>query len=135
MTYHPQDMDQVQEFGEVVPEDWYHVRVKNVKEDLSKTSNEPTAYLQLVVQDEPFTGRMVLDTFSLQDQALAKAKAYYKATGLGTYPDKPGHDPELLIGGECYVKVQHQKSPSDATVRANIPPWGIKSLADGRPSR
>ena len=130
MTLHTEDMNKVADWGELLPEDWYHVRVASVKENLSKESNEPVAVLQLVCQEEPFTGKTIIDTFSLQPHALAKAKAYYKATGQGILPN--GHDPELLKDGECWVKLMHKMYKTEK--RGEIPPYGIKSLFDGKPT-
>jgi hypothetical protein len=123
-------MDAVQKWGEALPEDWYHIRVAKVTEAPSKESGEPCAFMQLLVQEEPLVGASILDHCSLQPQALAKLKAYYIAIGKGILPN--GHDPELLTDGECYVKVLHKQYKGET--RMEIPPYGIRSLAEGKPA-
>ncbi len=130
MSYHPDDMNKVQEWGELLPEDWYHIRIGKVEEGESKESSEPTVYLILIGQEEPYVGAHIPDNCSLQPHALAKLKAYYKATGKGMLPTG-GHDPEQLKDGECWVRLTHQVYKG--VTRGSVPPWGIKSLADGKP--
>ena len=134
MSFHPDNMDNVADFGELLPEDWYHVRVKKVVEQPSKESGELCAYLTLSVQEEPFIGRAIPVTCSLQAHALGSLKAFYKATGKGYTPGQSGHDPELLVDGECYVKVTHGTSKNSGEKRMQVPAWGIKSIMEGKPA-
>jgi hypothetical protein len=87
--------------------------------------------LQLSVQEEPYVGTLVFDEPSLQAHALAKLKAYYKSTGKGIAEDG-SDDPEELLDGECYVKIEHEVYNNQ--VRMKVPPYGIKPLADGKPT-
>lgn len=130
MSLYNDDMNKVADWGELLPEDWYHVRIAKVTEAVSKESNQPVVNLQLVCQEEPFTGKTIPDICSLQPHALAKLKAYYKATGQGIMDN--GHDPELLMNAECWVKLMHKVYKSER--RGEIPPYGIKSLLEGRPT-
>lgn len=127
MALHTEDMSKVPAPDDLVPEGWYHVRVKSVKEELSKSNGEPTVYLQLAIQDESQLGRQILDSCSLQSHALFKLKGYYKAVGY--VPGPEGHDPDMLLDRECYVYAQHQVYQGNN--RVNIPPYSIRSVQDG----
>jgi len=133
------NMNDVQDWGELVPEQWYHVRVAKVKDTmldaannevpmLSKESNEPICQLNLAIQDEPFVGRVIVDTPSLQPHALSKMKRYYSKAGVGILPDG-GHDPQLLLDAELYVKVTHEVFKGDK--RSKITPFNIRGMMEG----
>lgn len=130
MTYHPDNMEKVADWGEALPEDWYHVRISKIKEADSKESHEPTVYMSLVCQEEPQVGRVIPDNCSLQSHALAKLKRYYICAGKGIKPEG-GHDPELLNDCEVWVKVIHTTNKGE--MKMSIPPYGIRSLQEGRP--
>jgi hypothetical protein len=135
MSFHSDNMADVREWGDLLPEDWYHVRISKIIEKLSVESQEPTVYLTLVCQEEPMVGQVIPDNCSLQPHALAKLKAYYSSTGKGLLPN--GHDPELLKDGECWVKLVHvmgKTKSGTAEKRGSIPPYGIKPFpGDGKP--
>lgn len=132
MAFHPDNINDVEDFGALLPEEWFHIRVSKVMEKESKESGEPTVYLNLKVQSEPHVGRVIPDTCSLQKHALGKLKAYYKA--CDKLPDGPGHDPETLMDCECYVKVTHTVNKATGDKRMSISPFHIKPLTDGMPS-
>lgn len=131
MALHAENMNQVQDWGESVPPDtWYHVRISKVEEKESTTGN-PKVQLVLKVQDEPFVGRTIPDSPSLQAHALMKIKAYY--TACEYFPGPEGHDPEMLLDRECFVKPTEQMLQGEK--RLDIKPHHIKSLRDGRPQK
>jgi hypothetical protein len=135
MSVQQHDMSKVQKWGDVPPEGWYRVRVEKVQDQakdgsgplLSKESNEPIVMIYLRAQNEPFVGTLIMDMPSLQPHALAKLKAYYEA--INYIPGPEGHDPERLIGGELFVKVEHDTWQGEK--RAKVAPYNIKSLQDG----
>ena len=134
MTIQQGDMSKVAKWGDVPPEGWYRVRVEKVVDQdkgggplLSKESSEPICMLYLRAQNEPHVGRLIMDIPSLQPHALAKLKAYYEAVNY--IPGPEGHDPEKLVGGELFVKVD--KDIYQGEPRAKIAPYNIKSLNEG----
>ena len=130
MTIHTDNMEKVQDWGENPPADtWYHVRISKVEEVLSKMSGEPTVNLSLKILDEPYVGRVIFDTASLQPHALFKLKAYYGACEY--FPSAEGHDPEQLLDRECYVKPLGKIYQGEA--RLDIKPFNIKPVRGGRP--
>lgn len=129
MAHHQDDMSQVPDAGEAVPEGWYHVRISKVEEKSSENSGQPTVFLNLKVQNEGAAmGRVIQDNASLQAHALFKLKAYYTAVGYKPAPGQ-GHDPDHLLDGECWVYVEHKVY--DGQTRTNILPYMIKSLQEG----
>jgi hypothetical protein len=137
MTREMRNINEVAEWGKALPKAWYHVRIKQVKdraEDgsplLSKESSQPMATAHLLVQEEPHVGALIVDNISLQPQALAKLKAYYKATGKGIFEDG-SDDPEALVDGECFVFIETENYKG--TERMKIAPYGIKPLSEGKP--
>jgi len=130
MTRQNRNIANVEDWGEVLPEGWYHVRITKVEERTSESSGEPVAMISMKVQEEPFTGRLINDFASLQAHALAKLKSYYKATGQGIFEDG-SDDPEALVDGECYVNVSHDMYKNQKRLR--IAPWGVKSILEGKP--
>jgi len=137
MTRADRGIQDAREWGEVLPEAWYHVRIKSAKDNengeqiVSKSSGNPICQLQLICQEEPFVGQMIFDEPSLQPHALAKLKRYYTCTGQGMFEDGTD-DPEALKDGECYVKVEHETY--EGTVRMKISPNGIRPLSEGKPA-
>jgi hypothetical protein len=128
MPQFTQDMSKVAAWGDVVPEGWYHVRIeKGELKDSANTPGEQVWWLTLKVQNEPHVGRIMTDFCSLQPQALAKLKAYYKSIGYDPGPE--GHDPDKLNGSECYVLIQHDLYQGQT--RSKIVPWGIRSMTEG----
>src|ERR1700756_4218044 len=124
MAMHTEDMSQVAAPSDRVDEGWYHVRVSQVEETVSKTNNEPVVKVLLKIQnDGPMLGRVVPDTISLQPHALFKLKGYYKAINYN--PGREGHDPARLLDSELYVYVQHGMYNGNPTI--NIPPYSIRS--------
>ena len=124
----PQDMSKVQDWGEVLPEGSYHVRIEKVEIKASENSpGEQVVWITNKIQQEPLVGRVITDFASLQPQALAKLKAYYKAVGYNPGPE--GHDPDKLIGGELYILLQHDIYQGQQ--RGKVVPWGIKSMQEG----
>jgi hypothetical protein len=137
MTREHRNINDVREWGEALPKGWYHVRIKAVKDRdengnpiLSKESQQPKVLIQNAVQEEPYVGTIIFDEPSLQPHALAKLKAYYKATGKGVFEDG-SDDPEALIDAECFVLVEHEVYQGQT--RMKIPPYGIKPISDGKP--
>jgi len=130
-----QDMTKVEKWGDVPNEGWYRVRVDKVVDQakdgsgplLSKESSEPICMIYMKVQNEPHVGRLIMDLPSLQPHALSKLKAYYDAVGY--IPGPEGHDPERLVGGELFVKVEHDLYKGEK--RAKVAPYNIKSLTEG----
>jgi hypothetical protein len=130
MALHTDNMEKVQDWGENPPPDiWYHVRIVKAEEGLSKESNEPVVNLHLKIQDEPYIGRVMFDSVSLQKHALFKLKAYYGACEY--YPAETGHDPDQLLDRECYVKPLGKMHKGES--RLDIKPFNIKPLRGGRP--
>lgn len=124
-----QTFDNIPDFGELLPEGFYHVRVDKVEDGLSKESNNPQTKLWLKVQNEPFVGRVLADFASHQTDALFKLKAYFKACGLmDQIKQQGGWDSEWLVGKELIVQVVHDVYKGDT--RSKIPPFGIKPLSD-----
>ena len=128
MTMIAQDMTKVPAAGDNVPEGWYAVRVKHV-EHIPAEKNRVN--LQLAIQDEGFTGRVIFDNpQSDVPMGASKVKAYYAAVGY--VPGPEGHDPEKLLDGEFYVYVVHNTN-GDKTY-ANVAPWSIRSMQQGKGS-
>jgi hypothetical protein len=128
MALHTQDMSTVPVWGENVPEGWYHGRIEKVEEKASQnTPGEMVVWITLKVQNEPHVGRVITDFASLQPQALAKLKAYYKAVNYNPGPE--GHDPDKLVGGEVYVCITEDMYQGQK--RSKVAPWGIKSMQEG----
>lgn len=128
------DMTKVEAWGDSVPEGWYKVRVDKVKctdesgaQLLSKESGEPLVHIFLKAQNEPHVGRVIWQSASLQPHALAALKAFYTAVGYAPGPE--GHDPERLVGGELFVKVELETY--QGTKRPKIAPYNIRSLQEG----
>ena len=133
MALHRENMQDVPDWGEVLPEGWYHVRVtKGEERDSDNTPGARVFAMNMTVQEEPFVGRVIFDPVSLQSHALAKLKAYYKAAGYTPGPE--GHDPEWLVENhaEFYVQVTHDVYQGQT--RMKVAPWGIRSLRDGKPA-
>lgn len=129
MAQHMEDMSQVPDPGEVVPEGWYHVRIAKVEEATSDNSGSPMVKLNLKIQTEgPAMGRVIADNCSLQPHALFKLKGYYNAVGYKPAPGQ-GHDPDHLLDGECFVYVAHKVY--EGQTRTDIAPYMIKSLQEG----
>ncbi len=128
--HHPEDMSTVADWGELLPEEWFHVRFNKITEKDSSESKEPTAYFTLIIQNEPFVGRTIPDNASLQSHALAKLKKYYISTGVPIIPGQ-GHDPDNLKDRECWVKVTHTTNKGEK--RMSIAPHHIRSLEEGKP--
>lgn len=128
MALHTEDMSQVPDFGELVPEfEGYHVRVSKVEERESSTGN-PVAFINCKVQTEGEAfGRNISIIASLQPHALGTLKAVYKASGYTPGPE--GHDPEHIIDAEFYVNVVHEKYNGQDV--AKVPNWSIRSLDQG----
>jgi hypothetical protein len=132
MALHQEDMTKVQDWGEnPEPNVWYHVRISKIEEGVSANSGEGVVKMNLKIQDEPYVGRIIFDNPSLQPQALAKLKAYYKACDY--LPGPEGHDPETLLNRECYVKPEMKMYQGEQ--RLDIKPHNIRSLREGRPQK
>ena len=129
------DMTKVEKWGDVAPEGWYKVRVEKVVDRaksgegplLSDESNQPICMLYMKVQNEPHVGKLLMDIPSLQPHALAKLKAYYEA--INYIPGPEGHDPERLVGGELFIKWEHDTYKGEK--RGKVAPYNIKSLNEG----
>lgn len=131
MALHTENMAEIKDSGEMVPEKfWYHVRISKAEEGVSSTGG-PVVKLNLKIQDEPNIGRVIPDTASLQPQALFKLKAYY--TACDYTPGAEGHDPEQLLDRECFVKPTIRLYEGEQ--RYDIAPHHIKPLRDGRPQK
>lgn len=129
MARHAEDVVNAPDFGEVLPEGWYHVRVKKVEEGLSKESQNPVCNITMIVQNEPFVGRPAFDPVSLQSHALSKIKAYFKASGLmDRIKQENSWDTDWLMDKEFYVQIVHDTYQGQ--IRGKIPPWGIKALTE-----
>jgi hypothetical protein len=128
MPRHTEDVANAPDWGQVLPEGWYHVRIKKVEEATSETGN-PICNLTMAVQNEPFVGRPMFDPVSLQAHALSKIKAYFKATGLMPRIQQEGSwDTDWLLDTELYVQCVHEVYKGET--RGKIPPWGIKALTE-----
>lgn len=113
--------------GDLVPEGWYHVRVKKVE----FVSAESRVNLQLASQEETSTGRLIFDNPQTNHpMGLSKLKAYYQAINYNPGPE--GHDPEKLLDGEFYVYVVHNTDGDKKY--ANVAPWSIRSMQQGKGS-
>jgi hypothetical protein len=125
-----QDMTKVAAAGDLVPEGWYHVRVKSV-EVKDDEKNVQRVNIQMASQEEASVGRIIFDNPQpSHPMGLSVLKAYYKAVGYT--PGQEGHDPEKLIDGEFYVYVKHN-TDGDKTY-ANVAPWSIRSIQQGKGS-
>lgn len=128
------DMSQKRAAGELIPEGWYHVRVREVKEE-QDDKGETRVQLQLTIQGpESMIGEMIFDQPSLQhNMGLTKLKTYYKAAGYNPGPE--GHDPEKLTGTEFWVAVEHTEGKAGTKnagqTFANVPSWSIRSVNEG----
>lgn len=119
----------VPDFGELLPEGFYHVRVEKVEDKESKESGNMQTQLWLKVQNEPFVGRVIPDFASHQPQALFKMKAYFKAAGLMDRVAQAGSwESEWLVGTEFYVQITHDTYKGEK--RMKVPPFGIKALTE-----
>jgi hypothetical protein len=128
MTMIAQDMTKVAAAGDLVPEGWYAVRVKNV-EHIPAEQNRVN--LQLAIQDEGFVGRIIFDNPQADvPMGAAKVKSYY--TAIGYNPGQEGHDPEKLLDTEFYVYVVHNTNGDKKY--ANVAPWSIRSMQQGKGS-
>lgn len=128
MTFIAQDMTKVPAAGDLVPEGWYHVRVK-VVQVLPEEGNRVN--LQLASQEEDTTGRIIFDNPQLDNQmGASKVKAYYAAVGYTPGPE--GHDPEKLLDGELFVYVVHNTDGDKKY--ANVAVWSIRSIQQGKGS-
>lgn len=128
------DMSSQRAAGDLIPEGWYHVRVREVKENTDE-NGETRVQLQLIIQDEPLVGEMIFDQPSLNHKlGLSKLKTYYKAVGYNPGPE--GHDPEKLTNTEFYVAVEHNPgkpgTKNEGQMFTNIPAWSIRALQEGR---
>lgn len=128
----PQDMTNVQKWGEQVPAPaWYHVRVKSsTVGDSKETPGAQTVHLIMICQEEPFIGKAINDFPSLQAHALAKLKAYYLAVDYNPGPE--GHDPSILVDKEFFVHVSEEVYKGEKRVK--VDPWGIRSMREGKPA-
>jgi hypothetical protein len=130
------DMSTVRKAGDLVPEGWYHVRVKEVKEVTDESSQEVRAQIQMVIQGpESMIGESIFDRPGINHRlGLSQLKAYYAAVGYNPGPE--GHDPEKLTGTEFWVAVEHNEgkpgTKNAGQTFANVPPWSIRSLNDGQ---
>lgn len=125
------DMSNVQDWGEVLPEGWYHVRVKSVDvQNSTNTPGEKVVKLVMSCQEEPAVGKAITDFPSLQKHALSKLKAYYNA--IDYHPGPEGHDPDKLKDAELYVHVDHDVYQGQP--RMKVAPWGIRSIMEGKPA-
>lgn len=132
MPPYTQDMNKVEKWGEVFPEGWYHFRLEKFEDRESKESpGERVIWLWFKCQEEPLVGRTYVDNTSLQPQALAKLKAFYEKAGY--LPGPEGHDPQVIVDmhAEYYLLVVHDKYKGET--RSKTPPWGIRSLQEGKP--
>ena len=128
MSQHQDDMSQVPNPGELVPEGNYQIRIAKVEEAVSK-KGFPVVNLQLKIQNEgAFVGRVIPATCSLQSHALFSLKAFYNAVGYQPPPGQ-GHDPDNLLDGECWIYAGHKIV--DGATLYDIPPYSIKSLQEG----
>lgn len=129
------NMDTIRKPGDLIPEGWYHVRVKSVKEEPSEDGSEVRVQMQMAIQSpESMIGETIFDQPSLNHKlGLSKLKAYYAAVGYA--PGEEGHDPEKLISTEFWVAVEHNAgkvgSKNAGQTFANVPAWSVRSLQDG----
>jgi hypothetical protein len=123
----PQNMSNILAADECVPKAWYHVRVVKVTVGESKTSKEPTVFINHKIQNEPLVGKVIQDTASLQEHALFKLKTYYKKCGYNPGPE--GHDPDHLLNQEFWVWAEPEVY--EGVTRPKIPPYSIRSLMEG----
>lgn len=122
-----QDMSKVEDWGAVLPEQWYRVRIEKGELRESKESGNQVWAVWFKVQDEPHIGRVIFDQFSLQAHALAGLKALYKACDY--VPGPEGHDPEKINGAELYIRPEHEMY--EGVKRMKVKPWNIRRLQDG----
>lgn len=131
---HTEDMSQVPEQGELVPEGNYLVRISEVKETdpeggplLSKGGNPKVDFVAKIQDEGPSFGRPLYITASLQSHALFTLKAIY--TAVGYKPGSEGHDPSQTLDGEMYVNVKHKIYEGKPTM--DIGANGIRSIEKG----
>lgn len=129
MAIRQDNMATVQKWGEALPKGTYHVRVSKGEEATSESGN-PIYNLHMVVQEEPYVGRVIFDPISLQAHALSKLKAYYEAVDYNPGPE--GHDPDTLIGREFFVTVD--TDVYQGVTRNKVPPYGPRSIMKGKPT-
>ena len=121
------NMQTVAALGDLLPEGWYHFRVKNVE----FKEEEKRVLLQLASQEEATVGRIAFDNPQLSHPiGLSKLKSYYAAVGYN--PGREGHDPEKLKDGEFYAYIVHNTDGDKKY--ANVAPWSIRSMQQGKGS-
>jgi hypothetical protein len=122
------DMTNVAAPDDLVPEGTYHVRISEVKEEISK-QEKPVIVFTFKIQDEgPAYGRTVRVWASLQSNALFTLKGIYKACGYTPGPE--GHDPDKVLDCELYLSVVHGMYNGNPSI--NIPPYSFKPLTGAR---
>lgn len=129
------NMEEVRKPGDLIPEGWYHVRVREVKEITDEATHETRAQMQLAIQaPESMIGETIFDQPSLSHKlGLSKLRAYYAAVGYNPGPE--GHDPEKLKDTEFWVAVEHNPgkpgTKNAGQTFANVPAWSIRAINDG----
>jgi len=121
------NMQTVAALGDLLPEGWYHFRVKHVE----YKTEEQRVLIQLASQEEGTTGRIAFDNPQVNHpMGLSKLKAYYTAVGYNPGPE--GHDPEKILDGELYAYIVHNTDGDKKY--ANVAPWSIRSTQQGKGS-
>lgn len=134
MAFHPENMQEVAEFGQRPDEGPFRVRVSQVEEKNSTNSGEPIVEITMKIQDEgKFFGQELKSWPSLQPAYLSNLKRFYRA--IGYEPGPEGHDTDKLLDGEFFVYVKHKdyvdKKDGQKKQGSDLPNWGIRTLAEG----
>lgn len=94
---------------EAVPPNYYHATVFEASVGPSKSSGQPTLFLQFSISEGEYAGRRLFDNPSLQPQSLWRVKRTLIALGYDAVADLEGAIelvPADLIGLPCVLAVE-----------------------------